>query len=1228
MNQPSLIPFDPLCFPLNGRRLIEASAGTGKTYSIASLYVRLVLGHGQDNDAENNGECTRFIRALMPPDILVVTFTEAATFELRARIRQKLAAAARVFRQQTEADAAEDVFLHSLRQTYAESDWPSLALRLEQAADWMDEAAIYTIHGFSKRVLQQHAVESGSPFAQTLAEDALEPLLGAVRDYWRQFYYPLSASQSNFIRRHFRDPDALAEKLQAVLAEGVAARIAGQPLDSAHTPLDLLADWQTWHDRQQEREQTARDAWLTAQTEAEACVREALAQGDLKLTSYKNIDDKLEQVRQWADDPASDTDKARSVLRLFAFTTLTANQKKVGKPISRLPVFDQFDLMLDGWSSEPAIELAQLLGHAREWVAARLQQQKEEQGVWQFDDLLVRLNQALQAGNGPALAQAIRHRHPVALIDEFQDTDAIQYDNFDRIYSADDCALFMVGDPKQAIYSFRGGDIHTYLRAREACAPHHYTLDMNYRSTWPMVEAVNALFTQAETLWPDGAFALPGKLLPFHAVRAQDKPAHLHIAGALHPALTFWQLQEGQTVQVGTFRTDMARRTAAFMAGLLQPGRAVLGDQPVQAGDMAVLVRNKTEADAMRQALTRVGLRSVYLSERGSVYETAEAMDVLRWLEACAEPARESLVRAALASPTLQRTLAELDTLFADPDGWQDELAFWRGLQGLWQSQGVMPMLTRLLDHYGVAVRLYALTDGERRLTNVLHLLELLQQAETEIRGEQTLLRQLRQSIRHPQGDSKAALMRLESDAELVKVVTLHKSKGLQYPLVFMPFAVIPAEEAGSKGKTVRYYADRQRIVELEPDDTARQAAGAEQLQEALRVLYVGLTRAEHALWLGIGNVRSGNDKKHENHVYKTALGYLLGGGAELDNAGVQQAIRARVNDAGPAAMQYIPAPDEHTEKIALSAGVSRLPPARTMRRQLGRLPRWWIASYSALMRSDAHATEAETARQDKMQSDTEPVAQLSGELAGELGGLSTFPAGARYGNLLHELLEAAALQGFARVAQDSSLLAQPLQRAREQLSAWQAGGGDELEGWLQAFLNTPLQAYTDGMASAVAFRLADLPAAHYQAEMEFWLSARSVDATALDAEVSRHTLGGLPRHPVPSNLLNGMLKGFMDLVAQIDGRYYVIDYKSNRLNGYSVEHLRDAVLQHRYELQYCLYLVALHRLLQSRLPDYDYDRHIGGALYIFLRGNAVHFERPPRALIEQLDRLLAGGRT
>ncbi len=1221
MNLPALLPFDALHFPLNGRRLIEASAGTGKTYSIASLYVRLVLGHGEDD--------TRFDRPLMPPEILVVTFTEAATFELRGRIRQKLAAAAQVFRRQAESDA-EDVFLHGLRQSFEPSAWPALALRLEQAADWMDEAAIYTIHGFSKRVLQQHAVESDSPFAQTLTEDDMEPVLAATRDYWRLFYYPLNATQSALIRRHFGDPDGLAEMLQTTLAEGVEVRAAGKLFSTEKSPQELLADWETWRSRQQPCEQAAREGWLTACAALETWVRQALAQGDVKLTSYKNIDDKLAQVRQWAEDAGSDTEASRKVLQLFAYSTLEANRKKGGQAIPQLPAFMLFDVMLDGWNGEPVIELAQLLGHAREWIKARLRQQKDEQGVWQFDDLLVRFNQALQAGNGPALAQAIRQRYPVALIDEFQDTDPIQYDNFDRIYREPDCALLLVGDPKQAIYSFRGGDIHTYLRAREACAPHHYTLDVNYRSTRPMVQAVNTLFSRAESAWNEGAFGLPGKLLPFHPVRAQDKPAHLHIDGNLQPAMTFWQLDNWQTIQVGVFREEMARRTAGFMAGLLQSGRARLGERPVKAGDMAVLVRGTGEAEVMRRALATVGLRSVYLSQRGSVYETAEAMDVLRWLEACAEPGRESLVRSAMASPTLQRTLAELDGLFADPDGWQEELGFWRELNAIWRQQGVMPMLYRLLDRYGVPVRLYAMADGERRLTNVMHLLELLQQAEMAVRGEQSLLRHLRTAIRHPQADSKTTLIRLESDAELVKVVTLHKSKGLQYPLVFMPFVATPAEEAGARGRSVRYYAERRRIVELAPGESAKEAAGREELQEALRVLYVGLTRAEHALWLGVGAVRSGRDGKRENHVFKTALGYLLGGGVELDNAALQEAVRNLLAEAGHEAVQCTEAPDGFAPLAPVPESGTGAWAARRMRRELGKLPRWWIASYSALMRTDAHAAEAETARQDKRQS--EPSGMAEEESAATVQGLAAFPAGARYGNVLHELLEAAALQGFARVAGDVSLMAQPLQRAREQLLAWQAGGGEGLADWLQDFLNVTLQAETvAGTApfackTPITVRLGAMQPSDYRAEMEFWLSARAVDAGTLDRIVRTHTLDGRERTAVPHNQLNGMLKGFMDLVAQIDGRYYVIDYKSNRLPGYTAEHLRNAVLEHRYELQYCLYLVALHRLLQSRLPDYDYDRHIGGALYIFLRGNAVHFEWPARQVIEQLDSLLAGG--
>ncbi|MEH3085787.1 MAG: exodeoxyribonuclease V subunit beta [Xylophilus ampelinus] len=832
----------------------------------------------------------------------------------------------------------------------------------------------------------------------------------------------------------------------------------------------------------------------------------------------------------------------------------------------------------------------------------------------------------------------------MAMIDEFQDTDPLQYRIFDAVYrvAANDPAhgLVLIGDPKQAIYAFRGADIHTYLHARRDTAGRHYTLATNFRSTHGMVAAVNRVFAQAERdASGEGAFLLRhagGDPVPFYEVQARGRAERLRIDGHDAPALTCWVLDEGETLSKTAYVQRLARACAAEIDGLLArgragragfeaPGAAARGLHP---GDVAVLVNNGREAAAVRKALAARGVRSVYLSDKESVFRSPQAQELQRWLAACAEPEDDRLLRAALATPSLGLDWPALDRLRRDELAWEARVMQFRGYRQSWRRQGVLPMLRRLLADFAVPRRLLA-RGGERALTDLLHLAELLQQASALLDGEHSLVRHLAEQQQDAADAADARKLRLEDDAALVKVVTVHKSKGLEYPLVFLPFACA-FRATGPEDLPLTWHDEEGRLqMALGPDPQALARADRERLGEDLRKLYVALTRARHATWIGMAPLKG---------LEASAPGYLLAGGRPVaagDLAAGLWALRGAVEHIAVVPLPE-PSADAHGAQQA-PAGDCRLPsaaeppgPERVLRRS--RPEPWRIASYSSLQvdtaggPDDAPAQEpaADTAAEAIYAESLDAAAPAAPASPGE--GLHGFPRGAHPGSFLHELLEWAAGQGFAQVASEPAA-ARDLIARRCRLRGWDRWI-PALSSWLPDFLRTPFP-----LGDAGPVRLDGVGAC--QVEMEFWFSAARVDLARLDALVRRATLGGAPRPALLPGRLDGMLKGFVDLVFEHEGRFFVADYKSNWLGpddqAYGPEAMRGAVLAHRYELQYVIYLFALHRLLRSRLPDYDYDRHVGGALCLFLRGSAastrgVHLERPPRALIEALDGLFAGG--
>ena len=1249
----SVIPtsLDPLRFPLHGSRLIEASAGTGKTFTIAALYVRLVLGHGEPSAQR---------RAFTPPEILVVTFSDAATHQLRDRIRTRLAEAARYFR--ADPDSVEprprgEDLLHDLRAAYPPAYWPRCAGKLQNAAEWMDEAAVSTIHAWCQRMLREHAFDSGSLFTQTLETDQSRLLAEVVRDYWRTFMVPLDAAAVAEVRVWWTSPERLQGDLRGLVDHADRLGTAAEPAVSVRTVreererrlAELKAPWRTWVD------------------ELQILLDEAVASNSVnrRRLQPRHYDPWLGKIRTWATDP-----KAVPLDLKAGWTRLTpeglAEVWTEGEPPLH-PGLNAIAALQIGLSNLPNARVA-VLQHAARWVGERFAAEQARRAQMGFNDLLTRLEAALKGPNGERLAGIIRHQFPVALIDEFQDTDPVQYGIFDAVYrvAANDLAtaLVLIGDPKQAIYAFRGADVYTYLAARRACAGRLYTLRNNYRSTQAMVAASNRCFVAAEARASGaGAFLFRTETdnpVPFMPAEARGRGDALHASGEPLPALTVWWLapsEGGKGSNKVRDRDRIAASCASEVVRLLNLGQAKEagfvpdGDpnalRPLRPADLAVLVNSRTEANLIRRALAQRRVRSVYLSDQDSVFQSPQATELRHWLAACAEPDDNRLLRAALATPTLGLSWAELDALNQDELALEARVLQFRDYRDCWRRQGVLPMLRRLLNDFRVQARLlgqgedgetgWASASGERILTDLLHLAELLQRASVLLDGEHALIRHLAEQCRDASRGARRdeRQIRLESDADLVQVVTVHKSKGLEYPLVFLPFAAAYRPTRADELPLKWHDEDGRLQLALTDDGEIVKRADRERLGEDLRKLYVALTRARYATWVGLAPLAD---------VAGGAFGYLLGGGEPLegDLVSALEALRGDCED-----IAVVPAPEAMPTPFRTSRAAALLGPARESR-PVGRDP-WWIASYSALKTIGSSdppqiTMPVETPTQDRFH---EMLATRTALSAAELStgtrsradmargrplaadSLHGFPRGAEAGTFLHDLLEWAAIRGFAEVAADPGLLRDAIVR-RCKGRSW-AHWTEPLTAWLRRLLVTPLQLPALGDGPATAFPLAGLASA--VPEMEFWVAADRVDTCELDRLVRAHTLEGDPRPELQPAQLTGMLKGYMDLVFEHEGRYYVADYKSNWLgpdaDAYTAPAMRAEILRARYELQYALYLFALHRLLKSRLPGYDYDRHVGGAVYLFLRGidapsQGLHVERPPRELIEALDRCFA----
>ena len=871
---------------------------------------------------------------------------------------------------------------------------------------------------------------------------------------------------------------------------------------------------------------------------------------------------------------------------------------------------------------DPALLADWLLALRRgffDYLAAELPRRKRRANVRFFEDLLLDLHSAL-AREGSPLPRLIRDRYRAALIDEFQDTDPLQFRIFDAVYPAgDETPFFLIGDPKQAIYSFRGADIFAYLDAAAGTEERH-TLGENWRSEPALVRAVNALFASRGNpfYFDDIRFAevepagREGDILTLDG-EPDTAPFRLWFAG---------RKEVGKPINKGDAWEMLPQAVAGEIARLLHDGadgRLKIGKRGIVPGDIAVLVRAHRQARLVQRALRQRGIPSV-LCSAGNLFDSDEAAEILCFLRAVAEPANERLLRSALVTDMVGVSGDDLALLMADESCWERVLAEFRLYHELWGAGGCMAMAMRFLELRRVRRRILSLSAGERRLTNILHCFETVHgAADAENLGmEGTIVWLAERIAEEPKREEHE--IRLETDAQAVQLVTIHKSKGLEYPIVFCPFCW--AEYGGREAATLFHDEKRTTVVDIgSPElEAHRRQAVQESLAESLRLLYVALTRARHRCYLAWGAFKDAGESAMHYLLHPEAAavkGQVALGDAEM------LADLSRLAGAAGNSIAVLPLPE--------AGGASYAPPAANpdafgCRTFNGAVEQdWRVTSFTSFTAAAGHRAQAP----ELPDRDETPLATEAGRPPAETPptGIFAFPKGAAAGIFFHEIFESL---DFTVADEAAPPLVAELLKKHGFPPEWR----ETVSGMVMDVLHTRL-------APEEGFTLAEVPMGRRIAELEFFFPLAFVSPERLKSAAERWTGMELPLDMAElfSRLsfarVKGMVRGFMDMVFEEGGRFYIVDWKSNHLGNrtadYGQAELRREMERNLYPLQYLLYTVAFSRYLHLRVDGYDYDRHFGGVYYIFLRGvdaeggsqSGIFFDRPPRGVIEDLTEAL-----
>ncbi len=1166
-----------------GINLVEASAGTGKTYAISMLVLRFIT------------------EQQIPIDrILIVTYTKAATEELKERIRSRIREARDILLERVQPPDDDTLG----RWVEANSDKKDLFVRLiDLALLDIDSAAIYTIHGFCQRMLQEHSLESGQLFDVELVPDVSTTRLEVVYDFWRKQLYQRHPRHCALLTSRYDTPEALLSSvnnssLGVVRVEPVTPSIheAAADFDRAY---DDMARWFPAH----------RD-------DLHGHFIRAFEENRFRPVFVGNFESWWSDLENYFSAKVEKPPEGlKSLNRLNLASQLDGRRLRGEKK--------KLDFLADWPLPEKEITtLNRAIGGLVLAFRAKLftllqvevNRRLRNKGTISFNDLILRLADALKGENGDQFAEILAKRYLVGLIDEFQDTDLTQYHILSTIFSPQNHYLYLIGDPKQAIYTFRGADIFSYFKAREA-ADFRLTLDKNYRSHPGLVEAVNTLFSSHPKpfLFDE---------LTYHRVDGARDRFHLEDRELNRlSTVVFCQLEPNEGKNP---RWSSGKATDEILGAIIREISALLstkkspvlckdvGKRSLLAKDICVLVRDNKQAQKYRSGFAQAGIPAV-MTGRLSVFDSMECSQIILLMQTLCSPSDVQRLKNVLSLDWFGFRGRQLYRLFHDDSRFDQYINRFHSYSQQWHNQGFWSMLNSLLKKEKVFEHLAERTLPQRRLTNILHLMDLIQSVETrEGLGPDQLLLWLKNKQERQAGTNETEL-RLESDEQAVHIVTMHSAKGLEYPVVFCPFLWYRFNRLKNERELVSCHTDqRELVVDLGSADfeDRKERAINEQMAEELRLCYVALTRASLRCYVMWADVRSYGPVADS---MDSSLGYLLfpNGQCSFDEQQSRITEFCRRTESEYRLIfkdeirEILFAPSEEHQGLSLSA---KQRSDRSLRHD------YRMSSYTALASLTLHhPDELRMALiEDSAGEDEERVLEL--------------PSGPRFGNVIHALLEKASFKKISARDDLSSQIKYECDRYGVVVDY------QDVAKLLHRIVTTPLFDPHFEQTEVEGPLLAGLDEDSLLKEMGFYFRLSKTGTSRINEILGDESFYS----PLSHRTMEGYLTGYIDLIFRFQNRFFILDYKTNWLGDlykdYGHGQMSDCIRSHNYGLQYWIYTLVLHRYLSRWHPGYLFERHFGGVFYLFVRGmnrergaNGIFYTRPDPDVLHRLGECIGG---
>ncbi|MCZ2100199.1 MAG: UvrD-helicase domain-containing protein [Chitinophagales bacterium] len=1116
--------FEVMTVPLEQSNLIEASAGTGKTYSIAILALRLLLE-----------------KQIPIQEILMVTFTKAAVAELEARIREFVRTAWRYTQ-------GENIGDDTIKTVVDKIDRNKATELLRAAFINLDETKVMTIHGFSQQTLNEFAFETGQLFNTELIQDTTSLIDREIQEFWRKH---VTTINKDLLAALFSKNKLNQDSIRGI----INGHLSGKKYlfyeeEGQERYIFDEAKQETFHSKISD----SKEALEAFENAFETFL---LSKRDY-LTSFLN---KNKYAKKTFEKYLSDPSAFLKALKDKASTNYVKDNLH-----EFLPYLEKYESLVQ--TSNKNIEDAQnyLYAAAIDFIIPQLQSHKDTFSLMSFDDMIYYLHQALdqesKASKNSNLAQKLAAKYQAVFIDEFQDTDRTQYEIFQMAFHQQSI-LFYIGDPKQSIYAFRRADIATYLEARDL-VPNLYGMNINYRSTRRYVEALNYFFMPKEDFDTFYFNEATDKII-YHQVsvpKQDNKGAFLYKDQPCAPI----------SIQSKEFKANINTSIKSIILDLLtNPDYTIYdnktqGQRTIRPSDIGILVRTNFRGTELKSELSKVGIPAVTVSDE-KILKSEEAKAMIYILEAVMLPT-QSNIRRALLTDFIRFSPEQILNL-------NDEQAIqkFREYYETWKRNGIYVMLTTIIADFDIQNRLLSFhsDNGERILTNLIHLTELLFKVENNRRFEPIeTIDWLKVNIHKEQSSDDEWEQRIENDEESVKIVTIHKSKGLQYPIIFTPeldFSLDTKEDriVSFRNKNGAYVTAK--LGQLSEEEKALLQIQSE--QENRRLLYVALTRAVYACYI------------FKNKADSTLSTFLK---------------EIKFNDL----IVAIPKAEDLAINTTYKADTTERQNVLTAENFILSETNWERISYS------------------RIAGDHSPI--LTDNVLPEMTTYDQFifnllPKGSKTGNFLHAIFERL---DFTK----SEMWPTIIQRI---INQYYPKSEDSFKDSLMEMLDHVMD--TDIPVKGDTINLNQVPLSQCLHELEFDYPFTDLNVTGL------HELRdeGINIKPNYSDL-SGIMNGKVDLFFKFNDKYYVLDWKSNHLGyhttDYSSDKIAAAMSANNYHLQYLIYTYAVQKHLAFSLRNFDYERDFGGVIYLFIRGvrkgttHGIYYQNPSKQQIDKMKLL------